>query len=56
MRTISLYLFKRKKEYIDIELETEDGLMNIDDYIDYIKRDGILGGNWKNMLHKNYII
>ena len=38
------YLFQHKNDYIDIELETEDGLMNIDDYIDYIKRDGIWGG------------
>ena len=28
------YLFQHKNDYIDIELETEDGLINIDYYID----------------------
>ena len=43
-KEIIYYLFQHKNDFIDIELETKDGLMNIDDYIDYIKRGGICCG------------
>ena len=53
---IANYLIVNKNNYVNIELETEDGLMDINRYIIYIQKDGVWGGELENMLVKKYMI
>ena len=53
---IANYLIVNKNNYVNIELETEDGLMDINQYIIYIQKDGVWGGELENMLVKKYMI